>query len=108
MNVTEPTTCIEAEPFALQVRDDAMAPEFWPGCVILIDPTGRATNGAFVFAEVGDQFLFRTLCCRGEKLFLEALNPTFGAVEITSLNVIKGVIVQRAGTRRRFHKRYGA
>ena len=41
-----PTTCIEAEPFALRVTDDSMEPEFATGCVIIVDPTGVAKDGA--------------------------------------------------------------
>ena len=33
-----PTTCIEAEPFALRVTDDSMEPEFAAGCIIIVDP----------------------------------------------------------------------
>lgn len=105
-SVLEPTTCKEAEPFALQVRDDSMTPEFWPGCVILVDPTGRATDGAFVLAELEQQFVFRVLSVDDGALVLTALNPRYKPVQIESISVITGVIVQRSGGRRRHHKRY--
>ena len=49
----EPATCTEAEPFALRVQDDSMQPEFRTGCIIVIDPTGRATDGSYVLADDG-------------------------------------------------------
>ena len=104
--IVEPTTCQEAEPFALQVRDDSMAPEFWPGCVILIDPTGRAGDGAFVLADLGDALVFRQLRRRDGKMALHPLNPDYDVIEINSVQALRGIIVQRSGTRRRHHKRY--
>lgn len=87
--------------------DDSMAPEFEKGCVIIIDPTGLATDGAFVLAEIGDEFLFRRLAIRNARASLHALNPAYDPVELEhGLQAVKGVIVQRAGRRRRYHKRY--
>jgi len=106
MNPVQPTTCIEAEPFALQIRDDSMTPEFWSGCVILIDPTGRVTDGAFVLAEVENQYLCRKFVDCDGTLSLQALNPDFETFEIDSTSDVLGVVVQRSGVRRRQHKNY--
>lgn len=104
----ENRTCIEAEPFALRVIDDSMAPEFFQGCVVIVDPTGRATDGAFVLAEVADGCLFRRLRVDGDDVRLEALNPSYPPIRPEAgIASVKGVIVQRAGARRRDHKRYG-
>ena len=100
------TLCSQSEPFALQVRDDAMIPEFWPGCVITIDPTAPPSDGVYVLVEFAHEFLFRQLKIEGNELQLIALNPAFPALALDSKNDIKGVIMQRAGTRRRDHKRY--
>ena len=109
-----PTTCIEAEPFALQVIDDSMAPEFAPGCIIVIDPTGLATDGAFVLAEVDGEYVFRQLRRTEEGDRLVALNDSYPAIPLAGrsrqrppLASVRGVVVQRAGARRRYHKRYG-
>ena len=51
----EPATCVEAEPFALQVLDESMQPEFRKGCVILVDPTGRVQDGCYVLARTGSK-----------------------------------------------------
>jgi len=120
----EPSTCTEAETFVLQVLDDSMEPEFKQDCMIVIDPTGRATDGSYVLAHrksnidtspsdddpeslVGE-FQFRQLR-RGvdDAWQLCALNDAYPSeATAADLSEIIGVIVQRAGTRRRYHKRY--
>lgn len=103
----EPRTCTEAEPFALQVTDNAMEPEFQQGCIIIIDPTGHARDGAFVLASVNEEYIFRRLRIDGDAIWLEALREGFATIPLTEgLGAIDGVVVQRAGTRRRDHKRY--
>ena len=103
----EPTTCVDAEPFALLVTDDSMAPEFAKGCVITVDPTGVAGDGAFVVAEVADGFIFRQLARDGDGWRLRALREGIAPVALErGLAAIKGVVTQRAGRRRRDHKRY--
>ena len=120
-----PTTCIEAEPFALRVIDDSMVPEFAPGCVIIIDPTGLATDGAFVLAEIEGEYIFRQLRRTEGGYRLVALNDSYPEIPLAGASAIphgaiagrprrpsppasvRGVVVQRAGARRRYHKRYG-
>ena len=102
-----PTTCIEAEPFALRVTDDSMAPEFAAGCVIIVDPTGVAKDGAFVLAEIDGEYIFRRLERTGEGDRLVALNDGYPPIALAAgLAAVRGVVVQRAGARRRYHKRY--
>lgn len=118
----EPATCTEAESFVLRVLDDSMEPEFKKGCMIVIDPTGRATEGSYVLAhrplaanpvsgkqdaEVGD-YLFRQLSCDNQNQWsLKVLNPDYPQEHLPiSLENVVGVIVQRAGVRRAYHKRY--
>lgn len=115
----EPSMCVDAEPYALQVLDDSMQPEFRKGCIILIDPTGRATDGSFVLArclpedldnepvQQTDGYVFRQLKQYADTWTLEALNHHYPSHSITSdLSEIVGVVVQRAGTRRSYLKRY--
>jgi len=123
-----PSTCVEAEPFALRVLDDSMQPEFRRGCIIVIDPTGRATDGSYVLARTGQspenseasgnstgagisasgEYLFRQLeRTAGNRWMLQPLNDDYQAEAIADdLHQVVGVIVQRAGTRRSYHKRY--
>jgi len=119
----EPSTCTEAETFALQVLDDSMEPEFREKCIIVVDPTGHAKEGSYVLAQLNgseavregaeseelvENFLFRQLRKNSKGEWgLYALNKNY-ALQATTQNLsdILGVIVQRAGTRRRYHKRY--
>jgi SOS-response transcriptional repressor LexA len=41
-----------------------------------------------------------------DRYFLKALNKDYPTLEIPSLERIKGVITQRAGKRRKEHKKY--
>ena len=102
-----PTTCIEAETFALRVTDDSMEPEFTAGCIIIVDPTGVARDGAFVLAEIDGEYIFRKLerTDGGDRLI--ALDDGYPAIELAAgLASVRGVVVQRAGARRKYHKRY--
>ena len=102
-----PTTCIEAEPFALRVTDDSMEPEFAAGCIIIVDPTGVAKDGAFVLAEIEGEYIFRRLEREDGGDRLIALNDGYPPVALaTGLASVRGVVVQRAGARRRYHRRY--
>ena len=98
--------CGSAEPFVLRVLGDSMEPEFADGSLIVIDPAGVVSDGAYVFAEVGGEYIFRRLRMQGSQLLLQALNPGYPTLELPALNAVKGVIVQRASTRRREHKHY--
>jgi len=106
----EPSTCKEAEPFALRVLDDSMQPEFRKGCIILIDPTGRATDGSYVLANTTEDTgpIFRQLCKNEQdQWILSALNNAYpDTATREDLSDITGVIVQRAGVRRSYHKHY--
>ena len=104
----EPTTCIEAEPYALRVLDDSMEPEFRRDSIIIIDPTGLVRHGAYVIAEIEGRMVFRQLRAPpGKGSTLAPLNPVYPSTELDNgLNAIKGVVTQRAGRRRQDHKRY--
>lgn len=124
----EPSTCTEAETFVLQVLDDSMEPEFAKHCMIVIDPTGHARDGSYVLAQRPqnteanpasdkaqsaenaqvEQFHFRQLRRIDDQSWqLCSLNDAYPSETTPSdLSEIVGVIVQRAGTRRRYHKRY--
>lgn len=100
-------SCAESEPYALQVTDDSMEPEFAKGCIIIIDPTGIVRDGAFVFAvDNNDEYIFRQLRILDGRHLLVALNEAYDTIEISGLERIEGVITQRAGKRRSYHKWY--
>jgi SOS-response transcriptional repressor LexA len=95
------------EPFALRVLGDSMAPEFLEGHIIIIEPDGVIHNGAYVLAVADkDEYIFRQLQIKNDRYFLKPLNTAYPTLEIPSLEKVKGVITQRAGTRRKEHKNY--
>ena len=102
----EASSCSKAEPFALQVLGDSMIPEFLNGVVIVIDPEGVVRDGAYVVATHNDEFTFRQYRLHQGKHYLAPLNDLYETVEIAGLNVIKGVVVQQAGKRRKDRKFY--
>ncbi|MCG6886700.1 MAG: S24 family peptidase [Proteobacteria bacterium] len=105
----EASGCASAEPFALQVIDDSMEPEFKKDCLIIIDPEGLATDGAYVLATVENGYIFRQLRVEAGKYFIQPLNDAYmhekREVAITD---IKGVIIQQAAPngRRKDRKKY--
>ncbi|TXH77211.1 MAG: S24 family peptidase [Thiothrix sp.] len=104
--LSEGSSCSEAEPFALQVIDPSMEPEFEQGCIIIIDPSGIVRDGAFVFAKDNqDEYIFRRLRISAGRYYLEALQTQYPSFEIRP-EQIQGVITQRAGKRRSYHKWY--
>ena len=99
--------CSELEPYALQVTGDSMAPEFWDGCVIIIEPGSAARHGSFVVVDHDGDTLFRQLQMESERRFLKPLNASYPVIELTATYNIRGVVVQRTGRRRSQHKHYG-
>jgi SOS-response transcriptional repressor LexA len=100
-------TCSSAEPFALMVLGDSMAPEFLEGEVILIEPEGLATDGSFVLAQLNGEWIFRQLARQPAGWRLQALNPAYPAADIPDLGAVKGVIIQKSKPgSRRASKRY--
>ncbi len=105
-NISEGSSCSESEPFALQVIDQSMEPKFEQGCIIIIDPTGIVRDGAFVFAKDNqDEYIFRRLRINAGRYYLEALQTQYPSLEIRP-EQIQGIITQRAGKRRSYHKWY--
>ncbi len=103
------SSCASAEPFALQVLDDSMEPEFNKGCIIIIDPTGHINNHSFVLAkDPQNQYIFRQLLITANHYQLAPLNSHYPSTTIPNLKSIEGIIVQRAGKKRHYHKRYDA
>lgn len=104
-----PTTCVDAEPFALRVTDDSMAPEFPLGCVVIVDPTLAPAAGRFVVAQTPAGTVLRRLAIGDGPdeghWALEALAPGYPR-DPTEASAMLGCVTQRAGRRRREHKRY--
>ena len=101
--------CASAEPFALQVIDDSMEPEFKKGVIIIIDPEGLATDGSYVIALIENGYIFRQLRVHDGKYYLVPLNEAYQH-EIREIDIeqVKGVIIQQAAPngRRKDRKKY--
>lgn len=101
--------CAASEPFALQVIDDSMEPEFKKGCVLVVDPAGRVKHGVYVIARVENGYIFRQLLLEDGCYYLQPVNEDYKHEkrEIT-LDAIEGVIIQQAAStgRRKDRKKY--
>ena len=95
------------EPFALRVLGDSMEPEFSHGHIILVDPGHPLYEGAFVVVDYGGEVLFGRYRRRGEREFVEYLNPAHKPLELIPPYELKGVVIERVGRRRRDRKQYG-
>jgi SOS-response transcriptional repressor LexA len=101
------TGCSGAEPFALVVLGDAMAPEFEDGHVIVVEPEGLAADGAYVVAFAQGEWWFRRLVSRNGGWALAALDPRYPCIELPGLEAVRGVVIQRSTPGRRArNKRY--
>jgi SOS-response transcriptional repressor LexA len=99
--------CAGAEPFALMVLGDAMAPEFVEGEIIVVEPEGHATDGSFVVARVDGEWTLRQLVRADIGWQLQALNPAYPTAPIGDLAAVRGVVIQKSKPgRRRASKRY--
>ena len=98
--------CSALEPYALQVIGNSMAPEFWDGCIVIVEPGGAARHGSFVVVDCAGDVVFRQLQIDGERRLLKPLNPDYSVIELAGSHSVRGVVVQRAGRRRSQHKHY--
>src|SRR5512147_519857 len=99
--------CAAAEPFALTVLGDSMAPEFADGDVIVVEPEGLARDGSFVVAQVAGDWMLRELVRAGGGWQLRALDPRVPPTAIADLAPVRGVVIQKSRPgRRRSVKRY--
>ena len=98
--------CAEAEPYALRVIGDSMAPEFLDGNVIVVDPALPPEHGTYVVIDYRGETTFRQFAIEGERKFLKALNDAYPPVELVEKYSVRGVVVQRAGRRRKDRKNY--
>ncbi len=93
--------CAGAEPFALMVLGDSMAPEFADGDVIVVEPEGLAGDGAYVVAHVADGWTLRQLVRVDGGWQLRALDAAYPATAIADLATIRGVVIQKSRPGRR-------
>ena len=99
-------SCAEAEPFALRVIGDSMAPEFLEGHIIIVDPALPPQHGSYVIIDYGGETTFRQFWVENGRKYLKALSNDYPTIEMEENYSVRGVVVQRAGRRRQDHKHY--
>ena len=98
--------CGSSEPFALQVTDNSMEPEFKKGCIILIDPAGVIEHGSYVMAMVENGYIFRQLLIEDGRHYLTPLHEDYlHEKREISVEAVQGVIVSQSGARGRRSER---
>lgn len=96
--------CSELEPYALQVTDASMAPEFPEGCIIVIEPAHSAEPGSYVIVDYGGDTWFRQINQDSGKTYLSTLNDNYAEMEVIGPFQIRGIVIASniKGKRRRY------
>jgi len=105
----EGSSCSGTEPFALQVLDDSMEPEFKKDCIIIIDASATVKHECYVMASVENGYIFRQLLIEDDKYFIVPLNEAYiHEKREVAFEALEGVIVQQASPKgeRSKRKRY--
>ena len=103
------SSCSGTEPFALQVLDDSMEPEFKKDCIIIVDASATVKHECYVMASVENGYIFRQLLIEGEQYFIVPLNEAYmHEKREVPFEALEGVIVQQASPKgkRSERKRY--
>ncbi len=98
--------CSAAEPYALQVLGDSMEPEFCDGHVIIVDPGMPVIHGAYVVIEYLGETSLRQFVVQGDKYLIRAINVRYPTIELVGEYKVHGIVIQRAGRRRKETKHY--
>lgn len=100
--------CGVAEPYALMVLGDSMAPEFAAGDVIVVEPGGVAGDGSYVVARVEGEIALRQLARHRDGWRLRTLDGR-PPVDLADLAGVHGVVIQksRPGNRRSVRRYVG-
>ena len=92
--------CSSSEPFALQVMDNSMEPEFKKDCIIIIDPEGLIKHEAYVFAQIENGYIFRQLSIEDNVHYLQPLHKDYmHEKRPIDVEAIKGVIISQSGAK---------
>jgi len=103
------SSCSGTEPFALQVLDDSMEPEFKKDCIIIIDRSAKVEHECYVMAQVENGYIFRQLLIEDERYYIAPLNEAYmHEKREVAFDDLVGRIVQQASPKgkRSERKRY--
>lgn len=103
------SSCSGSEPFALQVLDDSMEPEFKKDCIIIVDTSAVVEHECYVMASVENGYIFRQLLIEDGRYYIAPLNEAYmHEKREISFDDLEGRIVQQAGAtgKRKDRKRY--
>ena len=87
--------CGSSEPYALQVTDDSMEPEFPKDCLVIVDPSGTCVDGQYIFVEYDGVRWFRKFKIIDEVKYLLAINKEYPEIILDNSYDVIGIIVQK-------------
>ena len=87
--------CGSSEPYALQVTDNSMEPEFPKDCIVIVDPSGTCRDGQYVFIEYDGVRWFRRFSIIDGEKYLMALNTDYPEIKLDNSYDVIGIIVQK-------------
>ena len=95
-NSKEQSSCNTLEPYALQVLGVDMEPEFPENCIIIIEPSHKPVDGAYMVVNVDGETWFRQFKANDSKPYLVTANPLYPDIALTNTEwSVLGIIRQR-------------
>ena len=95
--------CGSSEPYALQVTDNSMEPEFPKDCIVIVDPSGSCVDGQYIFVEYDGVRWFRKFKTIDGDNYLLALNSAYPEIKLDNSYDVIGIIVQKNVNRKITH-----
>ena len=95
--------CGSSEPYALQVTDNSMEPEFPKDCIVIIDPSGSCVDGQYIFVEYDGVRWFRRFKIINQEKYLLALNDEYPEIKLDNSYDVIGIIIQKNVNRKITH-----
>ena len=95
--------CGSSEPYALQVTDNSMEPEFPKNCIVIVDPSGSCVDGQYIFVEYDGVRWFRKFKTIDGDNYLLALNSEYPEIKLDNSYDVIGIIVQKNVNRKITH-----
>tara|TARA_B100000035_G_scaffold284375_1_gene267248 strand:+ start:11 stop:343 length:333 start_codon:yes stop_codon:yes gene_type:complete len=95
--------CGSSEPYALQVTDNSMEPEFPKDCIVIVDPSASCSDGQYIFVEYDGVRWFRKFAIINDDKYLLALNGEYPEIKLDNSYDVIGIIVQKNVNRKVTH-----